>query len=370
MQNHVSPVAIDDDDPPVGVKVAFLASTQAHPGAKTVEVRETNMAWVFLACDRVLKMKKPVRRPFLDYGTLEARRQVCADEVRLNRRLAPDVYLGLARLTCDLDGSLAIDGAGRTVDWLVVMRRLPEARMLDQMILAGTVNQAMILGVADRLATFYRDLPSTDIDPTAYIALMRSELDESARVFSHADFNALSTRGMAVTGLLVDLLDGAPHFVADRIAAGRIVEGHGDLRPEHICLIDPPVIIDCLEFSEDLRMVDPFNELAYLGMECAVLGADWIGPLMIERCATSLGDAPCDDLLAFYTAYRAALRTRQALAHLLDPHPRTPAKWQPLAARYLDQAEAALVRLRPPEDRPASRRRAGVESSRQKAAPR
>lgn len=356
MLDKIGRDVIGGGDPPTDLKVAFLASTKAHPGATSVEVRETHMAWVFLADDRVLKMKKPVRYPFLDYGTLDARRQICEDEVRLNRRLAPEVYLGVARLTCDRDGALAIDGAGRTVDWLVMMRRLPEARMLDQMILAGTINRAMILDIADRLAAFFSDLPAAEVEPSEYIARLRTELDIAKSVFSHADFGALSTRGLKVVGLLDNALARAPNLVTDRIADGRIVEGHGDLRPEHICLTDPPVIIDCLEFSERLRMVDPFDELSYLGLECAVLGADWIGPLMVERSSIRLGDLPRDELLAFYTGFRAALRTRQTLAHLLDPDPRTPDKWQPLAARYLDRAEAALLNLRPPKGRPANHR--------------
>jgi aminoglycoside phosphotransferase family enzyme len=148
---------------------------------------------------------------------------------------------------------------------------------------------------------------------------------------------------------LEDLLSHTPEVVVDRVAARRIVEGHGDLRPEHVCLSDPPVIIDCLEFSRDLRLVDPFEELSYLSMECALLGARWIGPVLIERCATALGDRPSDRQLAFYTAYRASLRARQALAHLLEPAPRTPEKWVPLARTYLDEAERAAVKLRLPE---------------------
>lgn len=359
-RNPTGSGAIDGDGPPVGVKVAFLASTDAHPDAETVELRETNMAWVFLADNRVLKMKKPVQHTFLDYSTLDARRRVCEDEVRLNRRLAPDVYLGVARLTCDREGGLAIDGAGRTVEWLVVMRRLPEARMLDQMILAGTVDRAAILGIADRLADFYQGLPAAEVKTSAYFGRMKTELELGKSVFSHVEFNALSRRGITVIGLLEDLLDRAPHLLADRVADGRIVEGHGDLRPEHICLTDPPVIIDCLEFSKDLRTVDPFDELSYLGMECAVLGADWIGPLIIECCAEVLDDLPSERVLALHTGFRAALRARQALAHLLDPKPRTPAKWQPLAARYLDQAEGALLKIHPPGVRPENRRRAGA----------
>ena len=124
-------------------------------------------------------------------------------------------------------------------------------------------------------------------------------------------------------------------LLLSRLTAGRIVEGHGDLRPEHIYLGDPPAAIDCLEFSRRLRLLDPFEELAFLGMECAVLGAAWVGALLVARCAARLSDPIPDRVVAFYAAFRAAMRARQALTHLLDPTPREPAKWQPLARRYI-----------------------------------
>ena len=126
---------------------------------------------------------------------------------------------------------------------------------------------------------------------------------------------------------------------------GRLVDGHGDLRPEHVCLDDEVAIFDCLEFSAELRMVDPVDELAYLGVECALLGAPWFGPVLFERVTKTLRDEPVYPLFHLHASRRAVLRARLALAHLLDPAPRQPAKWEPLAARYLDLAEHALERL-------------------------
>jgi aminoglycoside phosphotransferase family enzyme len=350
---------LDGATPPLRTKVAFLSSPAAYRGVEVVDARETHMAWVFLVGERVYKLKKPVRYPFLDYGTLEARRRICNEEVRLNRRLAPDVYLGVARLTVEDDGSLAVNGEGRIVDWLVEMRRLPDTLMLDYAIKSGTVSPHAVEAVADRLARFYREASPVNVDPAEQIARFTRELDKSREVFAEREFNSLAGRGLKILTQLQDLLNHAPEIVTDRVAAGRFIEAHGDLRPEHVCLSDPPVIIDCLEFSRDLRLVDPFDELSYLSMECAVLGARWIGPVLIERCATSLGDRPSERLLAFFTAYRASFRARQALAHLLELAPRTPEKWIPLARVYLDEAERSVVKLRLPEARPANHYRGG-----------
>ncbi len=112
-----------------------------------------------------------------------------------------------------------------------------------------------------------------------------------------------------------------------------------------MCLQQPPVVIDALEFNAALRAVDPFDELAFLVLECEIAGASWIGPRLLASCAAALRSAPPAALLQLYTAYRAQLRARLALAHLLEPQPRTPLKWAPLAERYLQRSLAALERV-------------------------
>ena len=123
---------------------------------------------------------------------------------------------------------------------------------------------------------------------------------------------------------------------------GRVVDGHGDLRPEHICFTEEIAIFDCLEFNAELRQVDPFDELAFLGVECALLGATVLGAEVIAQVGALLRDSPSQRLISLYSAWRAVLRARLAVAHLLDPLPRLPEKWEPLASRYLALAEAAL----------------------------
>jgi aminoglycoside phosphotransferase family enzyme len=139
-----------------------------------------------------------------------------------------------------------------------------------------------------------------------------------------------------------EALEAARPLLVRRIADGIIVEGHGDLRPEHICLVTPPVIIDCLEFNRGLRLVDPFDEIAYLDLECRRLDAAWIGAKLLDMLTREVPPPP-PGLVDFYRASRALLRARLALAHLTEPDPRTPSKWEPRARTYIGLAEAALT---------------------------
>ena len=124
-----------------------------------------------------------------------------------------------------------------------------------------------------------------------------------------------------------------------------IVDGHGDLRPEHIWLGDPVRIIDCLEFNPHLRTVDPFDEIAFLSVECDRLGAGWASKYITRRIMRGLRDGLSEELFLFYRCHRAMLRARLAIAHLLEPNPRTPDKWPRLARAYLKIAGADATRL-------------------------
>ena len=324
-------------------KVSFLKGPEAYGDRPiAVQAKETHMSWVFVAGDRVFKLKKPALSPFLDFRTLAAREHNCREEMRLNRRLAPDVYLGVVPLAVDDEGQLSIGGRGEIVDWLVVMRRLPEELLLDQAILHHTIERdrsGRLDAVADLLIVFYRSYPQPEITPSAYVEQFAREHAINEAVLCDPRFELDGAEVSDVVACVWrNIKDGA--LLKDRVSQGRIVEGHGDLRPEHVCLSDPPVIIDCLEFSHSLRLVDPFDELTFLTLECELLGGGWAGRHILERCAGALGDTPALELLEFYWSYRACLRARIALAHLLDPHPRTPEKWIPLARRYLQLAKS------------------------------
>lgn len=323
-------------------KIAFLSSPQAYgKNLEPVEVKETHMAWVFLIGNQVFKLKKPVKTEFLDFSTLAAREEDVRDEVRLNRRLAPAIYLGAVRLTLQPDGSLAIQGSGETVDWLVRMVRLPDEYLLDHAIRAGTVSKDQIVRLAATLAGFYRSQPPTAVSEQAYVDRFAHEHAVNHRILTSEQFDLDRQLLDEVLGWVDGVIEASPNLLMARVRTGHVLEGHGDLRPEHVCLSDPVVIIDCLEFSQALRTVDPFEELAYLAMECALLGAGWIGPLLIEHCSRELGEQAPQDLMLFHTAYRALLRARLCVAHLLEPSVRDPDKWVSLARAYLSLASQA-----------------------------
>ncbi len=327
-------------------KLRFLSAASAYPHApRDVTVVETHMSFVFLAGDKAYKLKKPVRFPFLDFSTLQARETNCRAELRLNRRLAPQVYLGVAPLNLSKEGHLSLGGDGAVADWLVEMRRLPADRMLDKMLIEGRLDDRLIDALCETLGKFYGRAERSAISPGAYAARFFREQSENHRVLTCRDFALDHGRIPSLLDRLDAKLTTNRPLIEERARLEHIVDGHGDLRPEHICFADPIAIFDCLEFNSELRQVDPFDELAYLGMECALLGAPYLGPKIIARVATRLGEPAPDKLVPLYTAWRAVVRARLSVAHLLDTVPRCPEKWEPLASRFLELAERALAEM-------------------------
>jgi aminoglycoside phosphotransferase family enzyme len=328
-------------------KVAFLRSPAAYAEApRAVEARETHMSWVFLTDQFAWKLKKPVLHPFLDYRSLDQRRRFCEAELRLNRRLAPDVYLAVVPLLRREDGHLTLRGPGEVVDWLVQMRRLPARLLLDAALESGGASRVAVARAAEHLAAFYRSAPPVAVPEAEYLHRFQHELALNRVTLHDGAYGLPHDAPAAILGALDAFLAEEREQILAPLRAGRIVEGHGDLRPEHVFLGEPPAVIDCLEFDRALRLLDPFEEIAFLAMECRLIGGAWAGGIFLRRVAAALGGPPSGRLFAFYTAFRACLRARLSVAHLQEPEPREPAKWRPRALRYLTQAEAACARLR------------------------
>ena len=337
--------------PSLADKVAFLERGDAYrPPVAQVERRETHMSEVFLAGERAYKLKKPVRFPYLDFSTLTRREAACRAELRLNRRLAPDTYRGVVPLT-QTPAGLAIGGeggvgaGGDVVDWLVVMDRLDERAMLDRSIAEGRLQRWQLDRVAQTLVQFYRRAAAAFIAPDAYVVELWRSLAYNRRILLAARFDLPAGAVRLIDAMQCRFLAERAHLLAGRVRARKIVDGHGDLRPEHICLGDPVRIIDCLEFNDRLRMVDPFDEIAFLCVECERLGAAWAGEYLHRRVMHALNDGGSEELFLFYRCHRSTLRARLAVAHLLEVNPRTPTKWLPLARTYLHIAMADAVRL-------------------------
>ena len=324
----------------VAEKVRFLSQPGSYPHAPGhVDVRETHMSWLFLTGSLVFKLKKPVIYPFLDFSTLAARHQNCSTELSLNRRLAGGVYRKLVALRQRPSGELTLGGDGQVVDWMVEMTQLAEVDMLESRIKAGRLTAAEVVAIGDILSRFYRTAAPRIADGHVYLAHLQGESQVNRQILLRQDLGVATPGTVAVLDRVDALLAAAMPLIEARIAAGRIIEGHGDLRPEHVCLQQHPVIIDCLEFDERMRILDPYDEVHYLGLECAFLGAPWIGPMLVSCLERDLGHPVEKALLHSYGAFRAVLRARLSLAHLLDPHPATPERWRAKALAYLALAE-------------------------------
>ncbi|MFY9205834.1 MAG: hypothetical protein WAO67_08875 [Yoonia sp.] len=334
------------DRPPTSVaQIKRLIEGNSDDGA-AVLLHETSKSWIFLTQDRVYKLKKQVRDDLQDLTSLRARFDNCLTEVDLNRRLAPDTYLGVIRVVRHSDGSLGLGGIADTVDWLVEMQRLPNDKMLDGIAADQTLPPAKIRflvdQLAERLSGFYAVCPASQLNAAELMNIFHDQQEMNSMCLRNPLFAEFRPRFEAVFDALEIAFSRHFSLFETRVKAGWIRECHGDLRPEHICMTTPPIVFDCLEFNRNLRLVDPFSEIMFLGMEAAILGLEWIKPTLIAHLTTGLGECPAPELLGLYETQHALLRTRLCLAHLLMPNPRTPEKWLPLGLRYFDVAERSL----------------------------
>lgn len=342
MSDHARPhrsAATARRDCPLEDKVAWL---RGRLGAHD-EAIETHFAWVFLVGDRAWKLRKPVRRDSMDYGTLDARRRDSEAEVRLNRRLAPHVYLGIRPLTRDPDGGFALGGEGVVVDWLVEMLRLDRSRMLDVVLASGRATPAALDRVVGLLADFYaHELPAVT-DGATLAARLRAQVLANQRVIESLDDAGAASLGTAQLGFI----EARAGWLDARAAGGCVIEAHGDLRPEHILLDEPPAVIDCLEFDRNLRILDRAEELEFLALECARLGHAATGDELARRCRARLGDDAPPALRDFYRSHRAATRAKLYAWRAGEPDGGTPEQWRATARDYLRRAlESAAAATR------------------------
>ncbi len=291
--------------------VAALLDPRAYPHPpERVELVETHISWVFLAGERVYKVKKPVDLGFLDFTTLRRRRHFCEEEVRLNRRLAPDVYLGVVALTRARGGRLRVGGEGRTVEVAVEMRRLPAERMLDRLVATGEADAHLVAAVGVTIARFHAAAETGgEIDALGGIDTVRRNWEENFAQTAGLGPHVLppETRA-ALAGYVAGFLAReAPRFAA-RVAAGRSRDCHGDLQAQHVCCTDPIRVFDCIEFNHRFRFGDTASEIAFLAMDLERLGRRDLAIHFLNAYLEESGDYEAVPLLDFYRAYRAWVR--------------------------------------------------------------
>lgn len=306
-------------------------------GAGPVERRESHISDVFLTPAHAWKLLKPVRFDFLDFSTREARYVHCWNEVLLNRRLAPEIYLGVVPI-CDDGGRLRIGGPGRAIDWLIQMRRLPDEATLQSRIKAGTATAADIDRILDVLSPFFARA-QTDASIAADggpDAVHRNCAENLAVLSAHADgaeTSLLPGRRVAqLRSMQLQFVATRAALFEARLGAGRVRELHGDLKPEHCYLLDqrdiehgerlkapestghplPAIIIDCVAFNPRLRHIDTLDEVCFLAVELAHLGRDDLARHLLREYRERTGDDAPPELEAFFKSYRRTVRAKVA----------------------------------------------------------
>lgn len=316
--------------------VRFLAS-QGGGAERTVT---THISIVFLGRERVLKLKRAVRFPYLDFSTPQLRLAMCEREAALNKIFAPELYLGVHRVTREADGRLALDGAGETIDAVVAMRRFADGDLLDEVAQSGRLTKEMIETLARKIAGTHDEAPVDRARGGS--AAMRHSLDSTAASIRDAKLFAPEE----VEALVADLnraLDAQAALLDARQAQGKVRRCHGDLNLRNICLYrGAPTPFDCLEFDEEMATIDVLYDLAFLLMDIWRVGAPPFANLALNRYLDARDETDGLPLLPFFMSLRAAIR---AHVEASQDHSERARAYFALARELLAAPRAAVIAI-------------------------
>jgi uncharacterized protein len=315
------------------------------------EIRETHISWVFLVGRRAYKLKKALVLPFLDYGTAARRRQMCREEVRLNRVLAPSIYLGVRAVVRTASGDeLSDEDDPRAIDYVVEMRRYDEERTLAATLRRGEATHADIVTVGRRVAAFHADCERVS-GPQYGAHRVEWEVVRSVmELLAVTERRSGRARIRAVARFMSAFVGSREHELDQRARRGCVRECHGDLRAEHVVLETPLEIVDCVEFDPSLRTLDVADDLAFMVMDLARLGGEELTGPLVEAYRAAGGSPGDDSLIAFFGVHRALVRAKVLLVRAAQRPPGSMDR-ERLATRareLLDLAERLSWRARLP----------------------
>ena len=334
--------------PPDQALVTSMLEAAAYPHpAADLQMIETHLSWVFLAGEFAYKVRKPVKLDFVDFSSLAARQTDCEEECRLNRRLAPALYLGVVPISHHpVTGAICVNGQGMPFEYAVCMRRFAQQGVLSAMARNRRIRPPMIDALADLIADFHATAPVADSsadDGTP--SSIRHTLEDCA-----AGVIALSTEpkvAEATVSLLRQHADRLEKAFASRRRTHHVRECHGDLHLGNIVLIgNQPTPFDCLEFSPSLRWIDTIYDTAFLFMDLLASSLHGLAYRLINRYLERCGDYGGLAVLPFYASMRALVRARVLLerAHQLEGTPDLAAVPRREACRMLDLSRELLCR--------------------------
>ncbi len=317
------------------------------------------MSFVFLTGDYVYKVKKPVNLGYLDYTTLEKRRFFCHQELELNRRLCPDVYLAVVPITMSLRGAsepkprakrrgrsnlLCIEGQGEPLEYAVKMKQLPQGRMMDVLLLNGQITKEMVARVAKRLVDFHQTA-ETNSEITAFgkLDVVRRNTDENfAQTEKYIGVSIAPAEYSRIKSYTNDFMQSNTSLFDKRVRESKARDCHGDLHAAHICFTDDICIYDCIEFNDRFRYCDVASEIAFLAMDLDRYQRADLSQYLVNTYVALSHDEELLKLLKFYKCYRAYVRGKVESFKLDDPYipEEEKAKVLAVAQRYFQLAES------------------------------
>jgi aminoglycoside phosphotransferase family enzyme len=286
-----------------------------------VRLMETHISLLFLTGNHVYKIKKPVNFGFLDFTSLEKRKFFCEEEVKLNRRLSPGIYLGVVRITKEGD-RIHLEGKGQPVEYAVKMEQIPEERLMDRLLERRQVTPKMVEAVSEKLVRFYFAAETNDhIKSFAKPERVKQDTDEN---FEQTEkyINVTIPREVyeEVKNRTNNFFRTSEKIFERRIASDRIRDCHGDLRLEHIFWGEEICIFDCIEFNQRFRYTDVAADIAFLAMDLDYHGREDLSDRLIHAYVGESGDHELMEVLDFYKCYRAYVRGKVESFRLDDPH--------------------------------------------------
>jgi aminoglycoside phosphotransferase family enzyme/predicted kinase len=299
-----------------------------------LEFKETHISWVFFADDYAYKVKKPVKFSFLDFSTKDKRREYCEEEVRLNKRLSPEVYLEVVPLV-KAESAVQFGGEGKVLDYAVKMKRM--GGTMDSALLEGNVSEGDVEGIAVELAEFHGAVPVIQDPKFNSPEMVKEQIDDLAS-FRETVENACGM-GSKIDFILeksAGFIEENEKLLRNRQVDGMVKECHGDLHTGNVFMGEKTHIFDCIEFSEDFRFIDVASEIAFMAMDLDAKGREDLSKVFVGKYAELSGDSDLEKLLDFYKCYRANVRAKIAAIEY-SQNPNEEAKER--IEKYLNLAE-------------------------------
>jgi len=308
--------------PELPALVQALLNPRAYPEpSHHIELEQTQLSFAFLTGDYVYKVKKAVDFGFLDFTTLEKRRFFCEQEVVLNRRLCPDIYLGVVAITRQ-GRDIAIGGDGEVIEYAVKMRQLPRERMMDRLLPRGQVTPGMVERVAGKVADFHSraEVIGEERGCGGLETVLVNTEENFVQTEKYIGVSIPENAYHAIKSYSDCFVEENASLFTERVRRGRVRDCHGDLHAAHVCFCNDICIYDCIEFNDRFRYGDVASEVAFLAMDLDHYGRVNLSRQFVNAYMAASQDAELETLLNFYKCYRAYVRGKVEGFKLDDPH--------------------------------------------------